>query len=175
MTGKFSPLRFALLFALGFGVLMASFEAARGTVIERWLVTDAVLVPTIALINRITPGENASLIGTAIATSTSRLNVIRGCEGIELLLMLVAAILAYPASGSNRVRGLLIGAVLVDVLSVARLAALHYVIHYSPGFWEISHGLLLPLLPVGLIAVYFMIWTARSTARPPRREAGYAT
>jgi exosortase family protein XrtM len=162
-----TPLTFALKFILCFVVLFGAFEASRGSAFERFVVEDLLLRPTVALINVLTPGEQARLdAGRVISSPGSNLHVIRGCEGIEMFLMLVAAVLAFPASARRRLQGLLLGSILAYVLSITRLMALHYILHYSPSAWEALHGLVLPLAPIILMALYFMRWSAGTA--PPR-------
>jgi exosortase family protein XrtM len=166
-----TPLRFGLTFVIAFAILMGAFEASRGTAFERFVVEDLILVPTTAIINVVNPSERAALVGRTIAYPGANLHVTRGCEGIEMFLMLVAGILAFPATWKHRFRGLLFGSILAYALSVARLMALHYVLRYSPSAWEALHGLVLPLGPLVLMAFYFMLWSARGSsaiAREPR-------
>jgi exosortase family protein XrtM len=162
MTGNSLLLRFALKFIIAFAVLAAAFEASRGTALEKFVVEDAILVPTVAVINSVTPGEHVELHERTLTTSTSRLHVTRGCEGVEMFFLLVAAILAFPASPRRRAQGFVIGLALVYILSIARLAMLDWALRYSPGAWEILHGLVLPLAPIMAIALFFLRWSARS-------------
>ena len=146
---------------------MGSFEVSRGTPFERFVVEDLILVPTTSLINTLTPQEHVALTGRAIVSSGANLRVTRGCEGVEMFLMLVAGILAFPATFKQRVQGLLLGFMLAYALSVGRLMALHYVLRYNPNAWEALHGLVLPLGPIIVMALYFMRWSAASAAALP--------
>jgi exosortase/archaeosortase family protein len=166
MTGRASPLQFGLRFLVVFGLLTVGFEASRGSAFERVVVEDAILSPTVRLINLVTPAEHAVLTGRTIsAPGSAALHVTRGCEGIELFLMLVAAITAFPASLGRRAQGLLMGSLIAYLLSALRLMGLHYALHHSPGAWEALHGLILPLAPVVVMALYFMRWS-RVSAMP---------
>lgn len=155
-----SPARFALRFLVLFAALTTAFEFSRGTVFERFLVEDLVLRPTTALINRLSSADGAVLSGRTITSAGTSLRITRGCEGVEMLLMLAAGILAYPAGWGGRARGLLWGALLAYGLSVVRILALHYILRYQPQAWGSLHGMILPLLPIVAIAVYFMRWSA---------------
>lgn len=168
-----APLNFGLRFLAVFALLTLGFELCRGTAFERAVVEEGILVPTVGLINIVTPHEHAVLAARTILTADgARLHVIRGCEGIELFLLLVAALVAFPASLGRRLHGLALGAVLAYLLSVLRLMALHYTLHYSPGAWEALHGLVLPLAPVALMGLYFLHWTApTSRALPPELQS----
>ena len=158
-------LAFALKFVLLFSLLLAAFEASRGSAIERFLVEDCILKPTMALIHVLAPNEPIQLLGRTISSPTSHLRVTRGCEGVEILLLLVAALAAFPASWKMRARGFAIGCALSYLLSVSRLIALHFTLRDWPSAWEALHGLILPLGPIVIVTLYFLHWSA--TARAP--------
>jgi exosortase/archaeosortase family protein len=165
---KTGPLRFSLAFIALYALLMGAFEASRGSRFERFVVEDAVLRPTVWLINAVTPSQPVELIGRTIGGEGTRLHVTRGCEGIEMLLMLIAAIIAFPTAIERRIGGLLIGAALAYGLSVARLVALDWTLRYSPQAWDALHGLILPIGPIVLLALYFLRWSSVA-AQAPRR------
>jgi exosortase family protein XrtM len=152
-------------------VLFGGFEALRGTAFERFVVVDLILLPTTTLINAVTPEEHVTLIGRLISSPGSSLNVTRGCEGIEMFLLLVAAVVAFPATWQRRLQGLMLGSILAYILSVIRLMALHYILHYSPRTWEALHGLILPLGPIIIMTLFFMRWSAGNPASPAQTAA----
>jgi len=157
-------LGFGLRFVLVLALLLTAFEASRGTAVERFLVDDLILEPTAHVINVVTPGERVTLINrTLISAQGSRLHVTRGCEGIEMFLLLISAIAAFPASLGRRLQGFVLGSALAYVLSVGRLVALHYTLRYWPGAWENAHGLILPLGPIILMALFFLRWSTPGT------------
>lgn len=160
MTSAISPSRFAFLFAGIFALQFAAFEASRGTAFEKFIIDDLVLAPTAALVNRFAPAEAVRVDGRRLITANSALRVTRGCEGMEMLLLLTAGILAFPSSIRHRVRGFCWGLILVYALTLARLALLHFTLRYSPRAWDLLHGVVLPLGPVLLIALYFLHWSA---------------
>jgi exosortase family protein XrtM len=162
---------FALKFMVCFAVLLGAFEASRGSGFERFVVEDLILAPTMDIINAVTPNEHAQRAGRVISSPRSRLRVTRGCEGVEMFLMLAAAILAFPASWRRRAQGLMVGSILAYVLSVSRLMALHYILSYSPTAWEALHGLILPLGPILVMALYFMSWSKEGVQASSRAQA----
>jgi len=171
-----TPLRFGFLFVLGFALLMGGFEAVRGTAFERFIVETLILKPTTSLINFVTPQEHVELIGRTLASpGGSQLRVTRGCEGIEMFLLLIAAVLAFPTTPKRRIQGLLWGSVLAYILSVTRLTILHYVLRYSPGLWQALHGLILPLGPIFLMALFFLRWSSPRIAGSATTTATHAT
>jgi exosortase family protein XrtM len=170
MTTAASPLRFAFLFAGIFALQFVSFEASRGTSFEKFVIDDLVLTPTAALINHFAPAEDLRVDGRRLVTRNSALRITRGCEGVEMLLLLIAGILDFPASARHRIRGLGGGLILIYILTLTRLALLHFTLRYSPRAWDLLHGLILPLGPVLLVALYFLHWSAADSQ--PAKSAG---
>lgn len=155
-----SPFRFGIVFIFSFAILVGVFEATRGSSFERFIVEGLILTPTTAVINTVTPDEHVTLAGrTLIAPNGANLRVTRGCEGVEMFLLLIAAIVAFPASLRRRLQGLLGGSLLAYALTIARLMTLHYILRYTPQAWEALHGLILPLAPIALMSLYFLHWT----------------
>ncbi len=160
MKSTANTLSFGLKFAAVFALLFALFEASRGTLFEQIIVNDAVLGTTATLIDTMSPREAVRVEGRNLVSPDSILRVTRGCEGVEMFLLLTAGILAFPATAKHRLRGFLIGAVLAYALTLARLIMLHFALRYSPGAWNTLHGFVLPLGPVLLLALYFLHWSA---------------
>ena len=166
-----SPLQFVLIAGVAFAILVGSFEACRGSGFERFVIEGLILEPTGHLLDLWWPGDHVILVGRTFISGTTRMNVTRGCEGVEMFLMLGAAILAWPGSFRRRLSGLLVGLVLAYVLSVARLLILVYTLRHAPHAWESLHGLVLPLAPVLIMAWYFFRWSAPRAAVPRMRPS----
>ena len=164
-------MRFALRFLVGFVLLVGSFEAVRGTGLERFLVEDLVIRPAAAVIHTLTPGEGVSVQGRTLASPRASLLVTRGCEGVEIVALLIAAIVAYPVSTKQKLLGALAGLMLAYVLSVGRLVALYYAFEYHPESWETVHGAIAPLVPVILVGLFYSRWTNWASATRSREAA----
>jgi exosortase family protein XrtM len=167
-----TALNFVLRFTVLFGLLFAALEGSRGSHLETAVIDDLVLTPTAALINLLSPSEAVRVDGRSLTTAGSVLRITRGCEGTEMLLLLAAGILAFPATPRHRVRGFCIGIAIVYALTLLRLILLHFTLRYSPRAWDLLHGVVLPLGPVLLLALYFLHWSAQyATTVPPAHAA----
>jgi exosortase H (IPTLxxWG-CTERM-specific) len=62
-----------------------------------------------------------------------------GCNGVEALLVLAAAMLAFPASWRMKLLGLLAGAVAIQVLNVVRVISLYYLGQWNATAFEWAH------------------------------------
>jgi exosortase/archaeosortase family protein len=174
MHSERSALRFVLIAGAVFAILVGAFEACRGSAFERFLVEDLILAPTVRIIDLVWPADHVVLVGRTFISGTTRMNVTRGCEGVEMFLMLSAAILAWPGRLRTRLAGLLIGFVLAFCLSVARLMVLVYTLRHAPRAWESLHGLILPLAPVLIMAWYFYRWSAPRAALDAAARTSHA-
>lgn len=158
-----------LVFLACFVLLQWGWELARGTALERFIVHRATVGTATALINWLTPHVNAHAEGASIVASGGGLNVQRGCEGVEVYLLLSAALLAFPLAWRVRLGGLAGGLLLVLVMNEARLLALFYSFRSHRALFDQLHGLVTPLLMVtGVLLFYLALlrWQNTLTATP---------
>jgi exosortase H (IPTLxxWG-CTERM-specific) len=96
-----------------------------------------------------------------------------GCNGVEATLVLVAAILAYPAPWRYRCIGLGIGVVAVQALNVVRVISLFYIGQWNYNVFEWAHLYVWQALIMLDVLVVWLIWVRRvpamddDTLRPP--------
>jgi exosortase/archaeosortase family protein len=165
--GRRSPWAIAAIFAVLFIVLQAAWIAARGSGFERWLIEDVNVRSSVTLIQMLTPGIGASARGPSIVAPGTQLNVRNGCEGTEILIPLLAALLAYPFTWRTRLFGLLAGTAWVFALNQARVLGLFYAFRDDPVLFGHLHGLVTPLLLIlGVLLFFFGVlqWDRRSPA-----------
>src|SRR5690348_8768243 len=91
-----------LLFVLVFAGLQAGWEALRGSPIEYGLIHHATVVPSTWLVNTLTPEVQAVAVDSSIRSRQGSLNIRNGCEGLEALFLLCAALVAAHASIRQR-------------------------------------------------------------------------
>jgi exosortase/archaeosortase family protein len=149
--------RRVLIFALVYFLMQWGWEQCRGTAIERTLVED-LTVPTSAwLINHFTPAVHSVDRGATISAVGVSINVRSGCEGTELLLPLIAALIAVPFSWSVRLTGIVGGTALVFVLNQIRLLALFYSLRSNPALFGQLHGFVGPLAFIMILVGFFAL------------------
>src|SRR4029453_13901506 len=71
--------------------------------------------------------------GKVIASTTNgfAVSIEAGCNGVEATLVLIAAMLAFPAPWKHKLLGLVAGIVAVQALNVVRVISLFYL-----GQWD---------------------------------------
>src|SRR5437762_1315489 len=82
------------------------------------------------LIDAFTPSEAVRGHGDRIESPTASIQVSQGCEGVDVMFMFAAAMLAMPMSGRRRLLGCLAGVGVIYVVNLLRLAGLWYCLKY---------------------------------------------
>jgi len=93
-----------------------------------------------------------------------------GCNGIEACIVLIAAMLAFPAKWQHRLLGLAIGIAAVQAFNVVRIISLFYLGQWNMGWFRFAHEYLWQGLIMLDVLVIFMIWARRF----PQRAMGAA-
>lgn len=94
-----------------------------------------------------------------------------GCNGIEAAIVLVAAMLAFPAPWKHRVVGILAGLGAVQALNVVRVVSLFYLGQWSPRAFEWAHLYLWQALIMLDVLVVWLLWIRALPAGKPRQPA----
>ena len=155
--------RFALHFALAAALLLAACEAARGTRAVAMFVSGALNTPAAALLGVLAPGEAVDAVGSSLVSVAAQLNVVRGCDGLEALVLYAAAVLAWPGTPGQRAGALAIGLATLHVANLLRLVATWLVIRHAPASFAWVHGIVAPL---GLVLIAAAVFSAYVTRTP---------
>ncbi len=144
-------------------------------------VNDAVIVPFTAGIASVSAellnalGEHAEVAGTEIRSSSFGVNIENGCNGVETALLFGAAVLAFPASWSRRLLGLLAGFVAIQILNLVRVITLFWIGLHRPALFSSSHTVIWQSVVVLFGVLLFLFWASRerrlSAESPPAGDA----
>ena len=79
--------------------------------------------------------------GKVLATTHGgfAISVEAGCNGLEALIILVAAMLAFPSPWRHKVMGILVGAIAVQALNLIRVISLFYIGQWSLPVFNWMH------------------------------------
>ena len=85
-----------------------------------------------------------------------------GCNGVNVVVLLWSAILAYPATLRWKLIGLTGGLLAIQILNLIRLISLFYLGQFSRSAFEFAHLYLWETLIIIDAMVVFAFWTRRS-------------
>jgi exosortase H (IPTLxxWG-CTERM-specific) len=94
-----------------------------------------------------------------------------GCNGVNVMILLWSAILAFPVSRSAKLAGLLAGALAIHGLNFFRFISLFYLGQYRMSWFEFAHLYLWETLIMLDALIVFGIWVRRSSAEPAATHA----
>jgi exosortase H (IPTLxxWG-CTERM-specific) len=106
-------------------------------------------------------GQNVVVSGTTISSSRFAVNINNGCNGIEAMLILLAAIGSFPATMRARLIGLGIGAVIVQLLNELRIVSLYMIGAYRPSLFQVFHTAVWQVIVILAAIIFFLQWSAR--------------
>jgi exosortase H (IPTLxxWG-CTERM-specific) len=151
-----------LFLAKFFGVLLGAY------LLIAWQpVNDNVIVPftegvaTVSGALLRTMGEDVAVTGTVIRSPRFAVNINNGCNGVEAMLILLASIVAFPASLKARAAGLLLGAVAVQLLNAIRIITLYLLGAYQPRLFDLFHTAVWQIVIILAAIGFFLAWSAR--------------
>ena len=155
-----------VVFGLVFVLLQLGWQAARGTVVQRWVVDDATVHTASALVNILTPAVHSWPQGTAVHAWGGGLNVINGCEGTEAWFLLAAAFVVARLGWRARLMGFALGTLVVFAINQLRILALFYANRGHPDLFDLLHDTVGPIVVIALVAGYFYFWLSRHASQP---------
>lgn len=89
-----------------------------------------------------------------------------GCNGLEAMILLAAAVIAFPAPWGKRVGGIAVGGAAVQVLNLVRIVSLYYLSRWNAVAFEWAHLYLWqPLIMVDVLVVWLLWLRWARTAR----------
>jgi exosortase H (IPTLxxWG-CTERM-specific) len=162
-------------FLISFAVVLVALMAAQLThPVQRWVVlpwTEALTRASAWLITLADPQVAAA--GKVLRSTRNgfAVSIEPGCNGIEAALVLVAAMIAFPAPWGHRFLGLAAGLSAVQALNVVRVISLFYLGQWSMRAFEWAHlyaWQALIMLDVLVVALVWMRMTPiAAPASPP--------
>ncbi len=129
-------------------------------------VQNAIIIPYTEAIAHVTAwlihffDKRAVFKGIEIIDSTSgfAVSIQAGCNGVEASLVLIAAILAFPAAWKAKLIGIVMGFLCVQVLNILRIISLFYLGQWNLAVFEWAHLYIWQALIMVDVLVVFLIW-----------------
>ena len=149
-------------FFLGFLVLQALLFGTELTPwAQRWFVvpwTDTLAVISAGIVKVFDPGVLAEGKVLQSGSNGFAVSIEAGCNGVEATIVLVAAILAFPAPWKRKLVGLAIGIVAVQGLNVIRVISLFYLGQWSFDAFDFAHQYVWQALIMLDVLIVWLRW-----------------
>lgn len=98
------------------------------------------------------------------------IEIVAGCNGVEAVLILVSAVLAFPAPWKYKLAGIGIGFVAIQALNLVRIISLYYLLLWNRVWFDWFHLYLWQALIILDALVFWLVWLRwlPREPRPPR-------
>jgi exosortase H (IPTLxxWG-CTERM-specific) len=157
------PLKPRIVFIARFGAALIVFYA----VVALNPVNDYVIVPfteivascSAAFLGIVLSGVEAA--GTVIRSPRFAIDVKNGCNGVEAMILLAAAIVAFPATLRSRLIGLAAASVAIQLLNLVRLSSLFWLGAYHRRIFDFFHVAVWQALVILAAISLFILWSLK--------------
>ena len=91
-------------------------------------------------------------------TAQFAVSIESGCNGVEATIVLIAGVVAFPASWKQRLVAVLLGFLAIQVLNLARIISLFYLGQWNLDIFTWTHLYLWPVLIMLDVLVVFALY-----------------
>jgi exosortase H (IPTLxxWG-CTERM-specific) len=102
---------------------------------------------------------------TLIRSDSFSVVINNGCNGLEAMIILSAAVLAFPASFLRRTGGLVAGFVLIQLVNLVRVVSLYLIGRYYSSAFDVFHSGVWQIAVIAVAITIFIVWSLKF-ARP---------
>ncbi len=98
------------------------------------------------------------------------IEIVRGCNAVDAVLILTSAILAFPAPLKNKFAGMVLGFIAIQVLNLVRIISLFYLGLWNRVWFDWFHLYLWQALIILDAMVVWLVWLRYLPQKPARIE-----
>jgi len=103
--------------------------------------------------------------GTILTAPCFAVDIKNGCNGLETVLFLIAAVLAFPATLPQRLIATVVGIILIQAINLIRVATLYLVGCHRPEWFASFHLAIWQTIVFATAVLFFAAWSRRAVAR----------
>ncbi len=138
-SGSVSIIRFIITYVVLMGVffLLLGLAPVRNIIDVNGAYSNVIVIITAEILGWF--GITSTYYGSLINLPSISLDVEFGCNGLEAVMIYCVAVLTFPASWKNRLLGIVLGFLVIQVLNLIRIVALAYAGVYHKDLFELVH------------------------------------
>ena len=148
-------LKQALVFILLFILMQAGWQMVRDEAIGHFIRGTITIKPAVMLIHLVTPQIAASAVGNQILAPGGGLVIKIGCEGVEALFILIAALMSVTMAWRNKCLNIFLGTGLIYIVNEVRILILFYAFRSDKALFQLLHGTIAPLVLIAIAGLFY--------------------
>lgn len=102
------------------------------------------------------------------------IQVVAGCNGMEAVIILFAAVFAFPATFRQKIIGFVAGFFAIHSLNIVRIISLYYLAKYSMTWFEWFHLYVWQMLIILDALVVWLLWLRWINKKPPQNSSQFS-
>jgi exosortase H (IPTLxxWG-CTERM-specific) len=126
--------------------------------------TEIVTHGAVGLLSIFESGVGAA--GTVMRSSRFALDVRNGCNGVEAVILLAAAIFAFPATLRSRLIGVSAASAAIELLNLVRLSSLFWLGEHYRRIFDFFHIAIWQALVILAAISIFILWSWKFAEKP---------
>ncbi len=115
-------------------------------------------------------GQDIDMSGTIIRSPRFAVNIKNGCNGVEAMIIFLAAVLAFPAPWKAKFWGLGLGIIAIQFVNLIRVVALFLTGAYMPKLFDSSHTVIWQTVVILSGVLLWIFWANRFATQRPAAE-----
>ncbi len=116
-------------------------------------------------------GQGVTQHGSMIKGPRFSVNIKNGCNGVEAMLIFLAAVLSFPAPWKFKAGGLALGIVAIQAINLIRVVALYLTGVYFPKVFNASHTVVWQTVVILASVLLWIFWANRLPPVAPAEES----
>ena len=130
----------------------------KDNILENWNILNTAVASFVLNIF----GAGTTAVGVNLSGPNASIQVFEGCDGIEPTMLLVAGIVAFPATLRHKLRGVLFGGLFILGVNFLRIISLYIVQVKWPAGFDFMHLDFWQVFFILLALVTWAVWIQKS-------------
>ena len=139
-------------------LMQFGWNAIHDSSLVRNVIDNITVNPAAWMIGMISPEIHAQAIGSHLAAPGGGINILNGCDGVDVVLLILAAMQVAPIPVRWRLMGMLSGGGLIYLCNQLRILALFYSYRSDKSLFNLLHGIVAPFLLILISVAFYIIW-----------------
>lgn len=129
------------------------------------MYTRRVVQVTCGILNLL--GFSSQAFGRTIFANGFSVEVLNGCNGLEAMLIYLAAVFSYPSTVRAKFWAVALGFPFIQVINLLRIIGLVLVGLYFPTFFHETHVFVAQALIIFMVGALWLVWITYYVAPQP--------
>jgi exosortase H (IPTLxxWG-CTERM-specific) len=104
-------------------------------------------------------GQDVTAVGTSLREGRFAVEIRNGCNALEACIILISAIVAFPAPWKRRLIGAFAGLAVIQGINLIRIISLFVIARDHPRFFEMAHVYVWQTAMFLIAIALFMYWS----------------